>query len=215
LQVFAEIEKNFNTNPNDYVDEHFLDKKNAWKNRYQHRSHLETGCDGTEHGKLALHPRHLLEQKEVASVTAYKTPIDICSYGNLDEIEAHNKREILAIQARRRRHDFEYEDEGEWPLEDNCLSPVHLTIIGETAVPVKFRVEIVDEREYFGIVEKMYCNLRILAFNEKNHLWDVSSCIYIVQTELMSFVTTSRPLSRTTQISPWKKTKLIIISATL
>lgn len=120
-------------------------------------------------------------------MTAYKTPIDICSYGNLDEIEAHNKREILAIQARRRRHNFEYEDEGEWPLEDNCLMPVHLTIIGETAVPVKFRVEIVDEREYFGIVEKMYCNHRILAFNEKTHLWDVSSCIYSVSYRINEF----------------------------
>jgi predicted phosphodiesterase len=173
--VMDEIENFLNTNPNDYVEEQFFDKKNAWKNRYLHRSQMERDKAKLEDDDQSTHPDDLLKLHE-NSVAVYRTYNDYgIVYGNVDKIEDKNKQSIMAIQNRRGRHrggqNFEYIDEDEYPLEDNCRV-YQAIIIGHTGAPVKVRVETVDVRN-FGAVEKMYCNTRVLAFDVKNQAWNV------------------------------------------
>lgn len=156
-----------NTKPNNYVDKPYYNYISAWKNRFKHR-------DGLERSGVKM--AEIPNQKHLPNLAFYPTHNDYdIIYGNDNVVEEYCKKIAMEIQKNRGRlEDFVYEDDNEYPLYDNCTKYTAL-LIGHTGAPVKIRIETVLNNFLCTVTEKMYCNMRILAFNYKKQVWDVST----------------------------------------
>lgn len=163
--VLGELQNNLSTCPSDYIEAQFYDISSSWKNRYMYCAQLER--DGATPEEFKADPDELYDLSENSLVIYKCDNTDTIVYGNLEKIETANNDYIMAML-----ESTSLEQNGlEVPLENNCT--VYQAVIHFSGAPVKIRFETLKE-EIGREVEKLYCNSRLLAYNEKTSAWDVS-----------------------------------------
>lgn len=106
----SKIEQYLRVSPNEYVEEQFYDKDNAWKNRYKHRAQLEhegikpdqdlfSDLDLCQLDKESLtlyevnYNCDAIQYSNIAKVVAKIKPVELTDPDLLDDEEANDENE--------------------------------------------------------------------------------------------------------------------------